>query len=109
MFINSLIYGYPLLISINIYIVATMFPMSRFVKSIVEEKETKMRELMKVMGLNSSIHQLSWAITGFMVFFWIALSTTYVSHVTFLPNSNPALLFAYFFLFMISLFLFFKY
>lgn len=81
---------------------ATMYPMSRFVKSMVEDKESRMREVMKVMGLSSSMHQLSWILTGAIVFVWIAVSTTFICNTTFLANSDTWLLFLYFLTFCLS-------
>eukprot|EP01039_Chlorochromonas_danica_P006887 gene6887-7611_t len=40
-------------------IMSTMYPMSKLAKSVVEEKELRMRELMKIMGLQDWVHQLS--------------------------------------------------
>lgn len=80
-----------------------MYPLSRLTKGIVEEKETRMREVMKVMGLHSSVHQLSWVITGITVFLWIAVTTAWVANSTFLPASDFSLLLIFFVLFCASL------
>eukprot|EP01041_Mallomonas_annulata_P006632 gene6631-13438_t len=58
---------------------ATLYPMSRLVKSIVEEKELRLREIMKIMGLKDWVHHMAWFITSFVLFFWIALSSTYIT------------------------------
>lgn len=81
---------------------ATLYPVSRTVSKIVEEKETRMREIMKIMGLRGWVHQLSWLITASILFFWIALSTTYICTTSFLVSSNPVLIFSFFFLFTLS-------
>lgn len=83
-------------------VMATMYPMSRLVKSVVEEKESRMREVMKIMGLGDFAHRLSWFLSGFLLFFWISVSTTYLTGITFLTHSDPVLLFAYFFFFAMS-------
>lgn len=57
---------------------------------------------MKIMGLNQTAHQLSWFFTAFITFFWISVSSTLISHATFLPNSDLGLLFLFFFLFHMS-------
>ena len=54
------------------------------------------------MGLSDTVHHLSWFVTAFLNFFWISLSSTYVAHISFLPASNPVLLFLYFFFFNLS-------
>jgi ATP-binding cassette subfamily A (ABC1) protein 3 len=56
---------------------------------------------MKIMGLKEWVHRSSWLLTSLLLFFWIALSTTWMSHA-FLPKSNQILLFFYFFLFGLS-------
>ena len=81
---------------------STLYPVSRLVKSVVEEKESKMREVMKIMGLSDTVHHLSWFVTAFLNFFWISVSSAYVAHISFLPATNPILLFLYFFFFNLS-------
>jgi hypothetical protein len=71
-------------------------------KSVVEEKELKLREVMKIMGLQDWAHQLSWFISAFVLFFWIAISCTFLTKSSFLKQSSSVLLFAYFFLFTMS-------
>ena len=82
--------------------VATLYPVSRLVKSMVEEKETRMREVLKIMGLRDWVHQLSWFLTAFVLFFWIALSTTIFTTSFLFRFSNKVLIFLYFFLFSMS-------
>ena len=61
-----------------------------------------MREVMKIMGLNQTAHQLSWLFTAFIVFFWMSVSSTFIAHISFLPFTNLGILFVYFFLFHMS-------
>lgn len=61
-----------------------------------------MRELMKIMGLSQIAHQLSWFVTAFIVFIWITITGTIVAHYSFLPLTDPGILFVYFFLFTMS-------
>ena len=84
-------------------VMSTLYPMSRLVKSVVEEKETRMRELMLIMGLETWVHDLAWWLMSFLLFFWIAISVTFVSKSSFLPNSSPSIVFAFFFIFSIAL------
>ncbi|CAM9223755.1 unnamed protein product [Phaeothamnion confervicola] len=81
---------------------STLFPVSRLVKSVVEEKETRMTETMIVMGLQPWVHALSWWLTGCAVFAWIAVSTAAVVSATFFPNSDFGLLLVFFGLFALS-------
>jgi ATP-binding cassette subfamily A (ABC1) protein 3 len=82
--------------------VSTLYPVSRLVKSAVEEKESKMKEIMEIMGLSSWVNNLAWFITAFVLFFWISLSSSFLCSTSFLPNSDSGLVFAYFFLFCMS-------
>ena len=81
---------------------STLYPISRLAKTIVEEKEIRMRELLKISGVKDWVHHLSWTINGFVLFFWIALTSSYIAGSSFLPSSNSFLLFMFFFLFCMS-------
>eukprot|EP00981_Chlorochromonas_danica_P014239 scaffold7589_cov238-Ochromonas_danica.AAC.1 len=83
-------------------IMSTMYPMSKLAKSVVEEKELRMRELMKIMGLQDWVHQLSWFLTSFILFLWIAISATIITTASFIKASNPGIIFIFFFLFTMS-------
>ena len=83
-------------------VMSTLYPVSRLVKSLVEEKEIKMREVMKIMGLRDWAHQISWFLSAFVLFFWIVISFTYITSTSFLLKSSPTLLFIYFFLLCVS-------
>jgi ATP-binding cassette subfamily A (ABC1) protein 3 len=56
---------------------------------------------MKIMGLKEWVHRFSWFLTSFVLFLWIALSTTWVAS-GFLPKTNKLILFAYFWFFGLS-------
>ena len=81
---------------------STLYPVSRTVKGIVEEKELKLRELMKIMGLQAWIHQLSWFTSTFVLFLWVAITATFFSKISFAPKSNTSIVFAFYFLFALS-------
>lgn len=81
---------------------STLYPVSRLIKTVVEEKESRMRELMIIMGLRPWVLNLSWSMTAFVLYFWIALTSTLISTATFFPSSSKTLVFAYFFLFNMS-------
>jgi hypothetical protein len=91
-----------LFISLCVRIVATMYPVSKLIKALVEEKESHMREVMKIMGLSSWAHQLSWSITALVLFLWVAASTTFLCHISFLPSTDARLLFLFIFSFCLS-------
>lgn len=79
-----------------------MYPVSKLIKAVVEEKESKMREVMKIMGLRSWAHQLSWLLTALALFLWIALSSSVLCTSSFLPNSDPRLVFLFLATFCLS-------
>jgi hypothetical protein len=81
---------------------STLYPLSRLVKTIVEEKEWKLKEIMQIMGLKGWVHKLHWLINGFIIFFWIAITTTYFTTSSFLLKSNKFLIFLFVFLFCMS-------
>ena len=61
-----------------------------------------MREIMKIMGLSDTAHHLSWFATGFILFFWIALSSAIISKLSFFPASDFGFLVLFYLLYCIS-------
>ncbi|CAM9602166.1 unnamed protein product [Ectocarpus fasciculatus] len=74
---------------------STMYPLSRLVKGIVEEKESRVRETMRIMGLRVWCHELSWLITGAAVFAFIAVTVAALLSWTFLPLADGSLVLVY--------------
>ena len=81
-----------------------IMPILRMIMRIVSEKNTKIREVMRMMGLSDTTYWLSW-------FFFYAIIVTIISLVSTIlicskvfPNSNWGLIFLFFWLFGISLF-----
>eukprot|EP00903_Cladosiphon_okamuranus_P005738 g5694.t1 len=74
---------------------STMYPLSRLVKGVVEEKESRVRETMRIMGLRVWCHELSWLITGAAVFTFIAMTVAALLSWTFLPLADGSLLLVY--------------
>jgi ATP-binding cassette subfamily A (ABC1) protein 3 len=83
-------------------VMATLYPTSRLTKGLVEEKETKLREVMKIMGLSDSALQLSWLITGAVLFMWIACTSTLATTTSFIKSSDKGIIFLFFALFCLS-------
>ena len=54
------------------------------------------------MGMTDTVHSLSWFITALLTFLWIAISATFIAHISFFPATNIGLLFLYFLLFSLS-------
>lgn len=83
-------------------IIFYMWPFSRLVTNIVEEKEKRIREGMKIMGLRSSAFWLSWALTYIFMMTVVTVAVT-IAMIPVFPYSNAGLVFAVFWLFGMSL------
>jgi len=84
-------------------ILTFLWPISRLIRGIVHEKETKMREGMRMMGLNYSSLYLSWFLTYGFIFFVISLVIAVISQGSLFARSAASLVFGYFFLFGLSI------
>eukprot|EP00492_Amphilonche_elongata_P005414 TRINITY_DN778_c0_g1_i1.p1 TRINITY_DN778_c0_g1~~TRINITY_DN778_c0_g1_i1.p1 ORF type:complete len:275 (-),score=38.15 TRINITY_DN778_c0_g1_i1:27-851(-) len=81
-----------------------IWPVTRIIKGIVEEKELRIKEGMKIMGLRDSSYMLSWMLLYAILFAGSsALMTLIVSPQVF-PKSNKFIVFLCFFLFTYSSF-----
>lgn len=76
-------------------VMAYLYPTSRLIKSMVEEKETKMKETLMILGLRDWANWLSWMITSTIVFFIITVSVTFILTRTVLLHSDPWYIFVY--------------
>jgi ATP-binding cassette subfamily A (ABC1) protein 3 len=83
-------------------VMAFLYPTSRLIKTIVEEKETKMKETLLILGVRGWAHWLSWFISSLVVFFIITVSVTFTLTSTVLVHSNPVYIFLYVLLFSTS-------
>lgn len=50
-------------------VLAWLFPVAMICKNIVYEKEMRLKEVMKIMGLSNGVHWLAWFINAFIVMF----------------------------------------
>ena len=66
------------LVLVIIIIIAYMIPLILYVYKIVEEKESKTKEGMKIMGLGESEYFLSYFIQYIVIYFFIALINSYL-------------------------------
>ena len=57
---------------------AWLFSVGMIVKGIVYEKETRLKEVMKVMGLGNSIHWIAWFITSFVILFSTSIVLAFI-------------------------------
>lgn len=67
-FVNAIARTLPLFM-----VLAWIYTVSMMVKDIVYEKEKRLKEFMRVMGLSNGMHWLSWFITSFSTMFIIIL------------------------------------
>nr|APD26542.1 ATP-binding cassette transporter subfamily A member 2 protein [Brachionus koreanus] len=74
--------------------ISFVYTVSMLTQTIVHEKEMRLREVMKIMGLSNSVHLIAWFITYFMQFTLIMAVVTVVLHYgKILSHSNPILIF----------------
>eukprot|EP00976_Prorocentrum_cordatum_P084415 1185647-Prorocentrum_minimum.AAC.7 len=68
----------------------------------VEERETRQREVMVIMGLSEGALRASWGLTYALVFTVVAAEIVAVVHTSFFPCSSVSLLFTFYWIFMLS-------
>ncbi|XP_019856993.1 PREDICTED: ATP-binding cassette sub-family A member 3-like, partial [Amphimedon queenslandica] len=97
-FVFSLDFLLPLLVSISF-----VYSVGVFVKELVLEKESRTKEMMKIMGLSNWILTATWFIKEFIfLFFTAVIYAIMLKYGIILPNSNLLLLIIFFFLFVTS-------
>jgi hypothetical protein len=69
----------------------------------VEEKESRAKETMRIMGLKLWVFHASWFLTYLVIFFVVSVMVTAIISSTFLNRSDPLLVFALLFSFTLSL------
>ena len=83
-----------------------MWPVTRLVKGIVEEKQLRIREGMKMMGLPDSAIFCSWIGTYTIIFIITSILITIVTSGSVYEKSNKFYIFIFFFLFSMASFAF---
>ena len=83
-----------------------MWPVTRLVKGIVEEKQLRIKEGMRMMGLPDSALFCSWFATYALIFFLTAIGITIVTSRSVYEHSNKFYIFIFFFFFALSTFAF---
>lgn len=78
--------------------VTSLVPVCRMISKVVTEKESKVREAMKMMGLKDTPYWLSWFIMYSLIYFIIALFSMFISFGIF-KYSNKFIVFLMFFLY----------
>lgn len=88
-FLQMIQHVMPLCLSISF-----VYTVSMLTQTIVYEKELRLKEVMKIMGLNNSVHLFAWFITYFIQFSLIMFIVTCVLHFgKILTHSDPILIF----------------
>ena len=80
-----------------------LYPVSRLIKAVVEEKENRSRENMKIMGMKGSAFVASWFFTYFLLFTLIAILITFLLIGTFVTFSRASVVFIFIYSFCLSL------
>ena len=83
-------------------VMAFLYPVSRLIKQIVEEKESRMKETLLILGVSGWAHWLSWLITSLIVFSVITLTVSFTLTGTLLKYSNAVYILSYVFFFSTS-------
>jgi len=82
---------------------AFLYPVSRLVKSIVEEKESRMKQTLEILGVKPYAYWLSWVIASLLSFGIIAVFVTMVLSKSVLGQSDPKYIFAFIALYCTSI------
>lgn len=82
-------------------IIGLMYPLANIIKSLVHEKETKMREGMLMMALTGEALWISWVIHFILLFLPLSVILTFASMSLF-EYSDKVLVFLYFFCFFMA-------
>jgi ATP-binding cassette subfamily A (ABC1) protein 3 len=89
-----------------LFTVVFLWPVTRQTKAIVEEKESRIKEGMKMMGLKETGVWLSWFLTYCIVFLIMSIIITIITAGNVFKYSDKGRIFIFFFLFGISTFSF---
>jgi hypothetical protein len=86
------------------FMVTFLIPMYYLVQKLAEEKESKSREGMKMMGLKDSAYFLSWYVFFLVIVIVMSLLVTMMLSINVLRDTNKLFIFAASFFFGMSLF-----
>ncbi|CAM9958417.1 unnamed protein product, partial [Discosporangium mesarthrocarpum] len=82
-------------------VISVMYPVSNVINALVKEKELRIKEGLKMMGLTDTAHTASWVFHFFCTFLAITILMILASG-TLLENSDSSIVFYYFFFFFLS-------
>ncbi|XP_041357912.1 phospholipid-transporting ATPase ABCA1-like isoform X2 [Gigantopelta aegis] len=84
-------------------VLAWIYSVAMIVKGIVHEKELRLKEVMKMMGLGNSVHWLAWFINAFVMMLVTVILLVIVLKVgLIMEHSDPSVLFLFMIAFTIS-------
>ncbi|CAN7942388.1 unnamed protein product, partial [Ixodes pacificus] len=74
--------------------ISWVYSVAMLVQNVVYEKEKRLKEVMKTMGLNNAVHWLAWFITSFIqMTITAAVLTAVLKYGRVLTYSNPLIFF----------------
>ncbi|KAH9154549.1 hypothetical protein LEN26_003391, partial [Aphanomyces euteiches] len=82
-----------------VFVISYLHALSSVLVALISEKETKAREMMKILGVRDSAIMVSWFITYGLMFVVAAVFQAIVAKVMLFKNSSVVLLFVFFLLF----------
>ncbi|KAG3115661.1 ABC transporter A family member 1 [Phytophthora idaei] len=85
-----------------VFVLAYLYAISRVLVVLIQEKETRSREYLKILGMSESAIIVSWYITYLIIFVLSAILQAIASSAGLFPNSDPVLIFIFFLLFSLS-------
>lgn len=85
-----------------VFILAYLYAISRVLVVFIQEKETRSREYMKILGVSEGSIIFSWYVTYTLIFAIGAILQALASSAGLFANSEPGLIFIFFFLFGMS-------
>jgi len=86
-----------------LYIIILLPPLAGVLTDLVVEKETKMREVLRIYGVGQSSLILSWYTWYTIKFLFIAILMSLCSTPQLFPNSDGFILFVFYFFFLMSI------
>ncbi|KAE8876271.1 ABC transporter A family member 1 [Phytophthora fragariae] len=84
------------------FILTYLHPLSKILVGLMSERETRSRELMKILGVKESSIVISWYLTYIVILFVSCVLQALAAGAKLFPNTNVVLLFLFFFLFSMS-------
>ncbi|KAG7398223.1 ATP-binding cassette sub- A member 12 [Phytophthora boehmeriae] len=85
-----------------IFILSYLYPISRILVGFIQEKELRLREYMKILGVKERAIIATWYITYTIIMFFGAVLQAIMGLVGLFSNSSPIIIFLFFFLFGLS-------